>query len=359
MSTETGNVDRRLRHAQAAFEPQFAEYFDRLRNDFDGPSNSTYVGECLDLIQDLSLRGGKRQRVAFLEEASSLVSAESLDGSVESAISIELLQTHLLIHDDLIDDSPLRRGAPTTYYSYLAKYPEHPKVSLGLTILAGDIAAYLALDVLHRSSLSATVLTPLLDIQTRAGLATFAGQLFDLERDMITDVSEEMLFELADYKAARSSSVAPMEMGLSLAGGLDDVARDRIRRYSQLFGVASQLHDDFLGMFGDEAEMGKSATSDMREGRRTFLVKRAYEVASAAESAVLRATLGNADAPDSAFDDVRSIVSSHGLDREILAIERGYAEQATEEARSWANTWREEPVRFFSELPLWSVERAL
>lgn len=101
-------LDRAAR-IEHRFNARFAEYFDTLGTALDAPAFSRFTPDCVGLLRDLSLRGGKRMRVVLLHEAARLVTAEPVDGLDAAALSIELLQTHGLVHDDLIDDSATRR----------------------------------------------------------------------------------------------------------------------------------------------------------------------------------------------------------------------------------------------------------
>lgn len=94
----------------------------------------------------MSVRGGKRLRVVFLHAA--LVTDDPAPGLDEAAISVELLQTHGLIHDDIIDGSTVRRGAPSVHQAYRDEFPDGPGTALGLATLAGDLAAFPSLRVL-------------------------------------------------------------------------------------------------------------------------------------------------------------------------------------------------------------------
>ncbi len=106
----------RLAGHERRFNALFEAYFDTLRSTFDAPEFSTFAPECLDLVRELSLRGGKRIRVVLVHEAARLVTDEPVAGLDDAALSVELLQTHGLIHDDLIDDSPVGAAVlpPTT-----------------------------------------------------------------------------------------------------------------------------------------------------------------------------------------------------------------------------------------------------
>lgn len=200
------------------FNALFEGYFDTLAARLDTPPFSRFTPECLELLRELSLRGGKRIRVVLLHEAAGLVTGEPVEGLNAAALSVELLQTHGLVHDDLIDDSPTRRGGASTYYAYRERFPDHPQVALGLTVLAGDLALALSWQALLDAKVPVAVRQAMVEVQTRAAADTFVGQIIDLERDFTAAPGEDVLHGVADYKSARYSILAPMQLGLLAAG---------------------------------------------------------------------------------------------------------------------------------------------
>ncbi|MER5630538.1 polyprenyl synthetase family protein [Streptomyces nitrosporeus] len=340
------------------FNALFEEYFDRLGTTLDTPASSRFTPDCLRLLRELSLRGGKRMRVALLHEAARLVTDRPVAGLDAAALSVELLQTHGLVHDDLIDDSPTRRGGPSTYYAYRAQFPDHPGAALGLTVLAGDLAFALSLRVLHDADLPAAVRQEMAEVQTRAAADTFMGQIIDLERDFAPSPDEDLLHRVADYKSARYSLLAPLWLGLLAAGERPAAYEDELRRYARLVGICGQMRDDYLDLFGDPAAMGKPTGTDIRDGRRSYTVVALLSAVSGTERAVVEAALGDPSGTPETLAALRDIAEERGVAAGLRDEMRRHAEQASRVAAGWRPRWREEAVSFFEHLPLWSVERA-
>ncbi|CAM5552452.1 Polyprenyl synthetase family protein OS=Streptomyces tendae OX=1932 GN=GUR47_05620 PE=3 SV=1 [Streptomyces tendae] len=341
------------------FNALFAEYFDTLAATLDKPSFSRFTPDCVELLRDLSLRGGKRMRVVLLHEAARLVTDEPVAGLDAAALSIELLQTHGLVHDDLIDDSATRRGGPTTYYAYREKFPRHPRAALALTVLAGDLALALSLRVLLEAGLPAEVRQAMVEVQTRAATDTFVGQIADLERDFGATVpDEDVLHAVADHKSARYSVLAPLRLGLLAAGGQPDDHEPGLSEYARLIGICGQMRDDYLDLFGDAETMGKPTGTDIREGRHTYTVARLLSAASGSELALVQRALGDPACTPETIAAVRAIGERTGVAERMRADMRQYAERARLVAAGWRPRWREDAVAFFERLPRWSVERA-
>ncbi|MFF9691151.1 polyprenyl synthetase family protein [Streptomyces sp. NPDC014623] len=340
------------------FNTLFEEYFAALSTALDVPSFSRFTPECLGLLRELSMRGGKRIRVALLHEATRLVTDGPVEGLDAAALSIELLQTHGLVHDDLIDDSPVRRGGPSTYYAYRRQFPDHPQAALGLTVLAGDLALALSLQVLLDAKMPAEVRQAMVEVQTRAAADTFMGQIIDLERDFATAPDEEVLHCVADYKAARYSILAPLQLGLLAAGGQPRLFEGELREYARLVGICGQMRDDYLDLFGDADTMGKQTGTDLRDGKHSYTVRALLAAVDDAERRVVEGALGDASCTPEAIAAVREIGEHRGVADYMRADMRRYAQQASAVAAGWRPRWRDEAVSFFEQLPLWSVERA-
>lgn len=349
---------RRAAGAAQRFDTLFAEYFDSLGARLDAPSFSRFTPECVQLLRELSMRGGKRMRVVVLHEAARLVTAEPVDGLDAAALSIELLQTHGLIHDDLIDDSPTRRGGPSTYYAYRDRFPGHPQTALGLTVLAGDLALALSQQALLEAKVPVALRQAMIEVQARATTDTFVGQIMDLERDFAAAPDEEVLHSVTDYKSARYSILAPLQLGLLAAGGSPATHEKELRAYARLVGICGQMRDDYLDLFGDAAVMGKPCGTDLRDGKHSYTVRALLAVVDDAERRVLEAALGDLSCPPEAIAAVREIGERRGVADRMEADMHRYAQQASAVAATWRSRWREEAVTFFEQVPLWSVERA-
>ncbi|MBQ0826389.1 polyprenyl synthetase family protein [Streptomyces tagetis] len=339
------------------FSAVFEEFFDTLGTTLDAPAFSRFTPECLELLRDLSLRGGKRMRVVLLHEAARLVTDAPVDGLDAAALSIELLQTHGLVHDDLIDDGATRRGGPSTYHAYRARYPDHPRAALGLTVLAGDLALALSLRVLLDADLPAELRRAMAEVQTRAAADTFVGQITDLERDFTGPVSEDVLHQVADHKTARYSVLAPLRLGLLAAGTDPAPYEEELRAYARLVGICGQMRDDHLDLFGDAAVLGKPTGADLREGRRSYTVVRLLEAASGTGRRVVEDALGDPHCTPETVAAVREIGERLGVGAAMEREMRRHAERARALAAGWRPRWREDAVAFFENVPLWSVER--
>lgn len=348
---------KRLAGYRDRFDALFAGYFDTVAQ--QPLPRSSFVPEALELVRNMSLRGGKRLRVALLHEAARLVTPDPVAGLDEAAFSIELLQTHGLIHDDIVDDSPLRRGAPSVYYAYRERFPNHPQMVLGLAILAGDLAAFLSMQVLLTAPISRELRQAMAAVQATAGTDAIVGQFLDLERDFGPVPDRETLDAVSDYKSARYSVLAPLQMGLLAAGEDPGRHHDELARYARLFGIFGQMCDDYIDLFADTETLGKPAGSDLRAGRRSYVTCALLAATSGRDKEVVDAALADPGCPPETVRQVRDIARRCGVDAQVRTDIRRVAEQTSASVEAWRSRWRDEAVELFAQLPIWYMQRTL
>ncbi|GGV63652.1 polyprenyl synthetase [Streptomyces longisporoflavus] len=357
MSSSTPGALERAAGHQQRFDAAFEKYFADLPGDLNGAQLGRFPPRCLELLAQLSLRGGKRVRVALLYEAAGLVTDKEVPGLAEAALSLELLHSHALILDDITDDSPTRRGGPSTYYACREDLPHNPRAALGLAMMVGDLAGFLALRVLLEADLPADSKQALLDVQLGVTTETVIGQVLDLERDVHPWADEALPETVVEYKTARYTILAPLRLGLLAAG--QDLAEheESLRRYAQSAGLSGQLRDDYLDLFGDPAMTGKPRGADLRAGRLTYLTRRLLAVTSGAEHDTVEAALGNPHCTPQTIDRIRDIAHHHNVHTLLQTDIDRYAQAAAEEAASWHRHWNEKAVSLFEQLPMWNTRR--
>ena len=349
----------RIAYHKRFFDPKFEEYFTGLKTELDLPEGSLWSKKALELLQKFSLAGGKRQRVAFMYEACGLIESgeedvQNASNKLWTAISIELLQSHLLIHDDIIDESELRRGQPTVHITLTGTM--NTRQARSVALLAGDISAYLAINSLLNAN--GEISNKLISAQLNAGIETFWGQIFDLERDSGEVLTKQQSLVLADYKAVRSSTYAPMLLGLILASSDTPKNIARIREFAFACGIAGQLQDDYLSIFGDSKVTGKSVLTDIKEGKRTLMVTHTLSKCDRAEKRKLDSILGNDKITNDEAKWCRDLFKKYKADDMIRSEAFGWAKKAKNSALNWSD-WNQSSVKFFVGVAEWFAERNL
>ncbi|NEB14954.1 polyprenyl synthetase family protein [Streptomyces coelicoflavus] len=299
-------LDERLRHSRA-IDPVFAR-------------------ELADRLIALVGRGGKRLRTAFTHCGWRAAGGSGDTSAVlRTGAALELLQACALVHDDVMDGSVQRRGAPALHVelarAHWASGMHGSAEAFGTSaaVLAGDLALAWADDLLTETALG-TPHGSLLHGEWRAMRTEMvAGQYLDLRAQAARSSGVDEALAIATLKSALYTVARPLALGASLAGADDDVL-DALRAAGRCAGLAFQLRDDVLGAFGDPALTGKPADDDLRSRKLTYLLAVALQLADAADDHQAAATL----APDAVPR------SEHAVQRVRAALKRTGARDLVE-----------------------------
>ncbi|QGU05017.1 polyprenyl synthetase family protein [Corynebacterium comes] len=263
------------------------------------------VTEAVSHLEDFVLGGGKRIRPLYVWAG--FVGGGGFDNSTEdpaavlrAAASLEFIQACALIHDDIIDSSDTRRGNPTVHRAVEAAHrtnnwsgdPAHFGESVA--ILVGDLALVWAEDMLQDSGLSVEALQRAREPWRAMRTEVLGGQLLDISLEATAEEDISLADSVNRFKTAAYTIERPLHLGAAIAGA-DQITIDAFRGYGRDIGIAFQLRDDQLGVYGDPAVTGKPAGDDLREGKRTVLLATALKLADdrdPAAAAELRAGIG-------------------------------------------------------------------
>jgi geranylgeranyl diphosphate synthase type I len=240
---------------------------------------------------------GKRLRPALVCWAFEAHGGGAATRVLGPAVAIEMVHTCALIHDDVIDRSDTRRGVPSVHARFAALHAAHWTGSAAdygrsVAILLGDVALAAADAHLMAADVDATARTRAHAAFTRLRIEVMAGQFLDVDAAARADVDRARALMIATLKSGRYSVSRPLELGALLAGA-DDTTAAALLAVGDPLGVAFQLGDDLLGVFGDPAETGKPAASDLAEGKRTLLVAETLARLDPAAAATFTAALGD------------------------------------------------------------------
>ncbi len=294
------------------------------------PAQAQTFAAAVDTLSDFALRGGKRIRPTFAwwgwRAAGGEGTGPRADAVLTAVSALELIQTCALVHDDLMDASELRRGHPTVHVRFTEAHRaggwlgEPERFGMAAAILLGDLALAWADDMFTGAPLSedmrAAARAPWLAMRAEM----FAGQYLDVLAQAEGDESEERALGVARLKTAAYTVERPLHMGVALAGADDDTIAS-VRAFGTDIGVAFQLRDDLLGVYGDTEVTGKPAGDDLREGKRTLLVSLGLRYADEAgrhtDADLLRNALGDPDLTQDTIRRVRELMVEVGAVDEL------------------------------------------
>ncbi|MGN6492824.1 MAG: polyprenyl synthetase family protein [Agriterribacter sp.] len=209
--------------------------------------------------------GGKRVRPVMCMMANELFGAIHPD-AWQVANAIELFHNFTLIHDDIMDKAPIRRGLPTV----------HTKYNEPTAVLAGDVMIVVAYEYLNK--VNAPYLHKILSIFNRTAREVCEGQQLDMDFESKDQVTMNEYLHMITLKTSVLLA-ASLQMG-AILGGSGEGNQEHLYAFGKNLGIAFQVQDDYLDAFGDPEKFGKQPGGDIRANKKTFLLIRAFETAS-------------------------------------------------------------------------------
>lgn len=313
-------LSQKAREAQTAFPPLAQQALQGFLKDFT-------MREEAKRIRPLLFCGG------YL-----CLGGKDTEAVLQASISIELLQTALLIHDDIIDRSEERRRAKTMhllwedYYerrransaAHFTRYEDeksHFGVSMG--ILLGDIASGLAYEALGSSDFSMERKLAAIQAFSEVIHRVAFGEMLDVELGMkeLSKVTEREILKVYELKTAGYTTEGPLHVGAVLAGATRNELK-LLSEYAIPLGIAFQIQDDLLGMFGSYEDIGKDEGSDLIEGKRTVLLLNAWQNSQKIQDAqkILNSVLSQPELARQHLQSVREIIVATGALKHSLQL---------------------------------------
>jgi geranylgeranyl diphosphate synthase type I len=273
--------------------------------------------EPIDAFCDVLLRGGKRLRGMLAAQSYYAHGGKDAKVAIGAARIFEIIQTSLLVVDDIADRSLLRRGGPSAHIRITEFARSH-----GLRGSAEHYGIAQAMNVAYAGLHKATTELLSLAVSDKTArlaclrfheniLTTINGQIDDLYNEMTPEsVSEQTIESVIKRKTAYYTIFSPLELGASLAGKPE--LSPALSEYAVHTGSVFQITDDIISTFGKEDETGKGSNDDIREGKLTLLTHFALEKLEQSQRKQLRAILGNSNASDETCDEARSLIKLSG-----------------------------------------------
>ncbi|SER37008.1 polyprenyl synthetase family protein [Actinokineospora terrae] len=287
-------------------------------------------GSAVESLAAFVLGGGKRIRPTFAwwawRGAGGAGSGPEAEAVLRAVSALELIQACALVHDDLMDDSAVRRGKPTVHVEFAARHRERgwlgtpERFGAAAAILLGDLALAWADDMYVSAELPADRRAAALVPWQAMRAEMLAGQYLDVLTQAKGDESAAASLSVARMKTAAYTVERPLHMGAALAGA-DERLVAALRAFGADIGLAFQLRDDLLGMYGDTDVTGKPAGDDLREGKRTLLMSiglgKADAAGRATDAALMRSALGNDNLDSATVERTRELLVDLGAVAEV------------------------------------------
>jgi geranylgeranyl diphosphate synthase, type II len=269
--------------------------------------------EPLDYILSL---GGKRIRPLLTLMACQLFS-EDITAALPIAYGIEIFHNFSLLHDDIMDESTLRRGHATV----------HKKYDTNTAILSGDVMLVYAYKYICKTP--SNILANILEIFNEVATGVCEGQQMDMNFETAEEVSIQEYIRMIELKTSILIYGA-MKMG-AISGGADKEESELVGEFGRNMGIAFQLQDDFLDTYGKQAKVGKRIGGDILQNKKTYLVIKALELGDSSQKRELRQLLSETVdkwGEEQKIKRVKEIFTETGIPGELKKIIGEYSGRA-------------------------------
>lgn len=287
-------------------------------------------------IATLIQSGGKRMRPRITVMAYQAFGGTEIEKILPIATAQELLHQSLLVHDDIIDRDYIRYGVENIagrytkiYEPYAQNASDRKHYALSAALLAGDLLLSSAHQLIAESNLEPKIKKQVHTLFSQAIFQVAGGEFLDSE-SVLRPKQEVNTMTIAKYKTASYSYVCPLLIGATLANA-DSGSCAALRVFAEDLGIAFQLRDDVLGVFGKEEETGKSNETDIKEGKYTHLVECFMQTANTDVITLFNTIFGNQSATTSQIEQVRELFIASGALEQVEAKIAHYESSARKE----------------------------
>ena len=320
----------------ASYQKAFLAYL--AENSLDKTPQSLYAP-----VEDILGLGGKRIRPVL-----ALLAADAVGGAYKkalpAALAVEVFHNFSLVHDDIMDEAPLRRGQATV----------HEKWNTNTGILSGDVMLVMAYECLN--VYPAPLFAALTQLFSRTAREVCEGQQYDMDFPFQESVSREEYMEMIRLKTAVLLGCS-LQMG-AMIGGLNQDESVPFYTFGIQLGLAFQLQDDYLDAFGDPENFGKQVGGDIIENKKTLLYLLALEAANDQQQSTLIELFNSSPKnPTAKIDQVKAIFSATGADIAIKRLMEQHTQQALKEVEKFKVSQEKKAV--FETFAMQLMERKL
>ena len=259
-----------------------------LDNEIKKYEDNEFIKESIMELKRLS-SSGKRVR-GYLIKLGAMLFGKDDDSYVDLAAAIEIFQTAILIHDDIIDEATKRRGMETIN----SKYPGHIGISKAICI--GDLGFFISYRIINNANISNELKEEIVKVYSKTLHNTVNGEIVDVELPLKDlnyhkEMDEKIIYDIYVNKTAWYTIIGPVLIGAASANAsLED--KEKLIKMGTYLGIAFQIKDDLLGLYSNVNDIGKTL-NDIKEGKQTIIYKYAIDHATDDELKMIKKYYGN------------------------------------------------------------------
>ncbi len=315
---------------------RFEEAQQIVNNELENYAIDRFPKELYEPVKYILSIGGKRLRPALVLMACSIFS-EAVHQAIKPALAIEFFHNFTLLHDDIMDHSNIRRGHATV----------HERWDHNTAILSGDVMSILSYKILSDSG--DQYLIDLLKLFNITALQVCEGQQYDMNFESRMDVTVGEYLKMIELKTAVLIA-ASLKAG-AISSGTDMLDAELLYEFGLNLGMAFQIRDDYLDVYGDQEKFGKKIGNDIVTNKKTFLLIKALEVADPENKSRLIELLEKENLnPENKVREVSDIYRQLGIDSISTDLALAYFDKSIQYLeRVHAESARKEPLAVFAE----------
>jgi geranylgeranyl diphosphate synthase, type I len=321
------------------FSRRYAPRIDAgINSFFEGKIRSAklpMIREMYEILLEYCARDGKRLRPLVLLMSYLGYGGGGRDAVVRASAALELMHSFLLIQDDIIDRSPLRRGGKSLHEICGEKYmamTHNENIGSDISLVLADILFANALEIISESAVPLREKNRFLKIFSATYEITALGQIFDIlhSSPMMIEEPLETPLEIASMKTAYYTIYHPMLMGYMLTGKNSAREKGLIEKFSIPLGLAFQLKDDISGVFGNEKATGKPSDSDIKEGKFTVIIESALRALKGKDRERFVELFTKKKKSGKDAEIIRELIRKSECMDEVTRIYRGFIDESYE-----------------------------
>ena len=260
-------------------------------------------------IEYLMRLGGKRMRPILLLMAHQLFD-DKIEKAISPALGVEIFHNFTLLHDDIMDQAPLRRGQQTV----------HEKWNKNVAILSGDTMLVQAYNFM--ANVDQSIVKELLAVFNKTATQVCEGQQMDMDFESQKEVSLQTYLKMIEYKTAVLLAASLQIGGITANASKDE--QDHLYQFGINMGIAFQLKDDLLDVFGDEADFGKQIGGDIRSNKKTFLFLKALQLAKGQQKKDLVSYYADEDDSEQKIMAIKKIYTDLAIQQHTIDMMKAY-----------------------------------
>ncbi len=296
-----------------------------LDKEIEKYEENEFLKESLEELKRLSA-GGKRVR-GYLIKLGQMLFGKDDDSYVDLAAAVEIFQTAILIHDDIIDEATKRRGMDTIN----SKYPGH--IGTAKAICIGDLGFFISYRIINNANISKELKDEIVKVYSKTLHNTVNGEIIDVELPLKPleyhkKMDEKIIYDIYVNKTAWYTIIGPVLIGAASANA-SEKDKEKLAEMGINLGIAFQIKDDLLGLYSNTKKMGKTL-NDIKEGKQTIIYKYAIDHANQKELEIIKENYGNSNVSEEGNKLIINLFERLGARKEAEELIKAYTNKGIE-----------------------------